>query len=451
MENQQTTTPQLLKSEKIELQVERKPNCLVEFTVKASSKLVKESQKIAIKSVAKETTIPGFRKGKAPDNLILKNFPKAVEEKWHKAVAEQAFKECEELAKIPLLNNDSRISFDMKSFDKENGAEMTFSFESEPQIPEINLDDFKLQTVEQEAVTQEKIDDTIKRIRLFFSTWKQVKDRAAQEQDFIIADIDVVEENGEEKKAFSNTRLEVSKTGMAKWMYDIVVGMKTGEQKEGISEADADASEEEKKLFKKKTVKVTIKTIEEPVLPAVDDELAKKVGVQTADEMKSRLKTLLENQSSENTQKEYREQISKQLLEKLDFELPLTLLQREIQYRKSQNMNNASYKKHFEGLSEEEKKQEEEKMNEQSTEALKLFYICKKISEENKIQITAGDLDQNVTTTLDAMFADRDLLNPNKTDQQKALLMSRMLLSKSQDFVIEKLLGKNTSKKEKSE
>lgn len=444
MENQQATE-QTLKSDKVELQIERKPHCLVEFTVKATPELVKESQKKAIKAVAKETTVPGFRKGKAPDHLILKNFPKAVDERWQKAIAELAFKECESLAKLPLLNNDSRISFDMKSFSLEDGAEMTFQFETEPDVPEINLSDFKLDIIKEDKVSQEKLEDTLKRIRLFFSTWQQVKDRPAQDDDFVIADIDLIEDSGEEKKAFSNTRLEVNKEGMAKWMYDIVVGMKAGESKEGVSKPDEDAPQEEKDLFKEKKVKVTIKTIEEPVLPAVDDDLAKKVGVSTAEEMKSRLKTLLEKQAEENTQKEYREQISKQFLEKLNFELPASLLQREMQYRNSQNMSNASYKKHFESLSDEEKKKEAEKMKEQSEEALRLFYICKKISEENKINISHTDINQTVTTTLDAMFADRDLLNPNKTDQQKALLMSRLLLSKSQDFVIEQLL-KNASK-----
>ncbi|PCI93646.1 trigger factor [Candidatus Aerophobetes bacterium] len=447
MENQKTSE-QTLKNEMIELQVERKPNCLVEFAVKATPSLVKDSQKQAIKSVAKETTVPGFRKGKAPDNLILKNFAKAVDERWQKSIAELAFKECEKLAKIPLLNNEARISFDMKSFDLKAGAELTFNFEAEPDVPKVKLSDFKIDKVKDEGVTQEKIEETIKRIRLFFSTWKQVSDRPVQNTDFIIVDIDLVDDENPQK-AFSNTRLEVNEKGMAQWMYKIVLGMKTGEEKEGISEPDSDASEEDKNLFKPKKVKITLKTIEEPVLPAVDDDLAKKVGVDTADEMKTRLKSLLKKQSEEATQKEYREQISKQFLEKLTFELPESLMQREVQFRTSQNMSDASYKKYYDNLSADEKKEEALKLNTQAEEALRLFYICKQVSQDYKIDITSNDLDHNVTTTLDAMFADRDLLNPNKTDQQKALLMSRMLLSKSQDFIIEKLLEeKKTPKKE---
>ncbi len=142
MENQNSSKEQF-HNDLIDLTVHRNPNCQVEFDVVVKPALLEKAHGSAIKSVAKEASIPGFRKGKAPSQLILKSFPKAVDEKWQQAVAEEAFNNCETLAKTPLLNRDSRVSFKMKAFNKDS-AEMSFNFESEPKIPEFDYSKLSL-------------------------------------------------------------------------------------------------------------------------------------------------------------------------------------------------------------------------------------------------------------------------------------------------------------------
>jgi FKBP-type peptidyl-prolyl cis-trans isomerase (trigger factor) len=176
----------------------------------------------------------------------------------------------------------------------------------------------------------------------------------------------------------------------------------------------------------------------------VDDELAKKVGAESAEIMKARLKVLIGKQLEEAQRNEYREQMSHLLLEHASFEIPGSLLYTEIQHRSKQLFGSTSFKKKYETLSEEEKKEEFKKVETQAKDALKLFYICKKILTDNNIQITSKDINQEVETPLDAMFADRELANPNKTEEEKNLLMSRILLSKAQDFIIDKLLAEKS-------
>jgi trigger factor len=438
MENQ--ATEQLLTSDLIELTVHRKPNCLVEFVVKARPPIVQNAYKKAIKSVAKETTIPGFRKGKAPDELITRNFSSAVEKQWSQKIGDEVFRECELLAKIPVLNSDSRINFNMKSHSLDDGAEMTFQFESEPQVPSIDFESLHLQTEDAATVDQKKIDDILYRIRLFFSKWQSVTDRPVQMGDFIIVDLDTIETDTPDR-VFSNTRLEVGDPIMAKWMRDIVIGMNVGESKDGVSEPDETASDEDKATFKPKKVRIAIKSIEEPQLPLFDDDLAKKVGVETSQIMLERLTVLLNNQLEEERRVRYRDQISTLLLTTYVFDVPGSLLHHEMQHRLKQLFQTPSFKNRYESLSEEEKKQEIEKVKTQAEEALRLFYLCKSVATSNRLTISASDLNLEINTPLDAMFADRDLVKPNKTDEEKNLLMSRLLLTKAQDFIIDKILG----------
>lgn len=440
MDKESLATEQQLANDLIEMTIRRKPYCMVEFIVKAHPSLVKNAHKNAIKAVAKETTIPGFRKGKAPDDLILKNFSDAIEKKWHQQLGDIVFRECELLAKIPVLNSDSRVSFNMTSQNLENGAEMTFQFESEPETPVVDFEKLSLKAASKVVLDQKKLDDTLHRIRLFFSKWNTVTDRPVQMGDFVVVDLNTVEEDGTSSRVFSNTRLEVGDPVMAKWMRDIVIGMQNGESKEGISEPDDTASEEDKITFKPKKVQVSIKSIEEPLLPPVDDDLAKKVGVETSKIMLERLQTLLQNQLDEQQRIDYRDQLATLLLETYLFEVPGSLLRQEIQHRLEQLFKTPSFKKKYDSLSEEDKKQEIEKVKTQANEALRLFYLCKRVATDNNITISPQDLHQDINSPLDAMFADRDLINPNKTDEEKNLLMSRILLTKAEDFILDKIL-----------
>src|SRR5580704_14680134 len=121
---QSTSTVQEFSSSEVRFSIHRKPSCSIEFEVEALTPLVQSAHKKALKTVAKEITIPGFRKGKAPDELVLKNYPETVDKKWQEIIADLAFRECEKLAKVPLLHRDARIVYKMKKHDIQ-GAELT--------------------------------------------------------------------------------------------------------------------------------------------------------------------------------------------------------------------------------------------------------------------------------------------------------------------------------------
>lgn len=427
-----------LANEFVELSIEHKTHCVVEFHVKASPLLTQRAYQNAIKAVSKETTVPGFRKGKAPEEMIKKTFKAAIDKRWEQLIGEEAFAECDKLAKTPVLNQQTRIHFKMKQHSLD-GAQMHFQFESEPVIPDLDLSKIKLSQLEKTEVGDEKLEEVIHQIRMFFAQFEDASERPAQEGDYVTLDLDLIEDD-KISSVFQNTRLEVKEPRMAKWMKDLAVGMHVGESKEGFSEVDDQASEEDKKNFTPKRIRITLNGIEEPILPAVDDDFAKRLGAESADLMRERLKTLLQKQAKEELQNQYRDQISALILEQASFDVPGSLLYTEIQHRSKQLFENPSFKRRYSSLSDEEKKEEFKKVEQQASDALKLFYICRKVLTDNNLRIEPSDLNQNIDSPLDAMFADRDLVKKDKTEEEKNLLMSRILLSKAQDFLIDKIL-----------
>ncbi len=428
------------KSEEVTFTLSRKENCIVEYKIKASPKLVVQAQKHALRILAKDVSLPGFRKGKAPDHLIAKKYPGPLDEQWKKSVADLAFQECQKTAPTPLLEHDTQIQFNVEKKSVEEGAEITLSFETEPEVPEIAFDKVAITEVPVEAVDKKKVDETIEQIRQFFTEWETISDRPVKESDHVVIDVEITETTPPQK-ALSEARFEVSKEkNMATWMYDLVMGMKVGESKDGISQPDADASEETKKETPPKKVKVTLLRIEKAKLPAIDDELAKKVGVSTAKEMREKLEALLKKQAEDHVKKNYRDQVNEYLVETYPFELPKTILQRETQFRIKQLVSDPQFQMKLVKMSEEEKKQTLTDIEKMGEKAVRLFYISRKIIKDEKIQITPKEVNQEVKTPLEAMFSEQtDIYNPNEDSQeQKAIAMSRIMLTKAEDFLISK-------------
>ncbi|NGX38670.1 MAG: Trigger factor, partial [Chlamydiae bacterium] len=92
------------KNDIVEVSVYHKPGCRIEMQIKASQDMVKEAHKKAIRTVSKQVNFPGFRKGKAPPEMILKNHPRDVDKSWQQVIADVAFKEAQSLAKVSLLD-----------------------------------------------------------------------------------------------------------------------------------------------------------------------------------------------------------------------------------------------------------------------------------------------------------------------------------------------------------
>jgi trigger factor len=431
--DQATSQAQELSNTLVRFTINKKPACRVEFDVQASKELVSDAKSKALKILAKEITLPGFRKGKAPDALILKNFPNDFDKKWQELIADISFKECEKLAKVPLLSREARITFSMKKHSAD-GAELTLTFETEPEIPTVDPKTFEAKHVERPTVNQEKIEETIRQVRFFFADWKKASGRPVQEGDFVILDVDVIESEPH-TPLFSGTRFEVSSKYMAKWMKDLVMGRNLGESIEGTSVADEDAKDKDD--FKPQKVKVTIKAIEQGTLPELNEEFLKKLGVNSHEELTSSIEKLLNKQADEHVKEKLHEQVNDYLLEKYPFDLPPTLIEKEAQFRMRQLGQDPNFQKYWQSLSSDEKKKTLDSIYQQSEKAVRMFYMCRKIITDAKISISPQDLPKPATTPLEILMDPDQMLHYHEQSEVKhAEALSKLVLEKAADFVI---------------
>lgn len=417
----------------VKVQVHEKGSCRIELDVHASPKMVNEAKLSAVKRVGKEISLPGFRKGKAPSEMILKKFPNDVEKALHKELADAAFIAAQKIAKVPVLNNNSPISFDLKKSTPEEGAELVFSFETEPKIPDVDLSHFASKEVARPEVGDKQIDEAVLQMRFFFAKWKPVE-REIKDGDYIMIDLDTVE--GENvQRVFHHIRFEVSKDRMANWMKTLVAGAKTGDVLEGISEADATATDAEKAEFKPKKVRITILKVEEAELPELDDEFAKKVGATDATQMRQSVSELLNKQADEKVQTELRDQVNDYLIQNYIFELPKSLVDTECKHRLSQMAQDPSFKAKWNKMSQEERKNLEEKLREEADQAVRLFYLSRSIVQKEKVPVTHQEVQYEAIHIYQSHGG-------KSTDQMPkeiyALALSKVILAKAQDLFLKK-------------
>lgn len=428
------STPEF-KNDQVRVVVHRRPACRIEFEIEVFPPLVKSAQEKAIKVVGKEVTLPGFRKGKAPDHLVLKNYPTQVDKQWQECIADLAFRESQKLAKAPMLNNEPKINFNMKSHSLD-GAKLILGFETEPSVPNINPKDIELKNVERPAVNEEKINETIRQVQLFFAAWNKVSDRPIKQGDFVILDVDVIEEEPH-TKLFADVRFEVTDKSMAKWMKDLVLGHQKGETLEGVSIPDADASEDDKEKLKPKKVRVKIKEVEEATIPELDDSFAQKVGASSVAEMRTSIEKLLTNQADAHVQEKLREQLSDVLLSKYPFDIPHSLIDRETRFRMQQLLKDNEFVNYWKNMTNEARKRTVSSIAEQSEKAVRMFYLCRKILADANIKVSANDLPKPPNTPLEFLLGDRRDFNPQENSEvHQAEAFSRLLLEKAEDYII---------------
>jgi trigger factor len=435
MEQTTLSTSPELHNEQVRFTIHERPKCIVEFNVEALAPVMKKARHLAVKRVAKEVSLPGFRKGKAPEELIEKNYKQAVEKEWQQEIANVALQECQKLAKVRLLHRDGKITYQMKSHSS-NGALLLLFLEVEPRIPHVDPKLMHLKAVKRPDVNTDKIEETIRQVQLFFATWTNVEDRPVQLGDFVSLDVDLIE-NTPAVSLFSDTRFEVTEKSMSKWMFDLVFGKEVGAVSEGVSVPDDTASEEEKAELTAKKVRITIRSINTAVLPELNDDFVKKIGAATVDEMREKITALLNKQADEHVLEEQRKQVSHFLLHENPFELPVTLIEKETEFRFRQLWDDAGFQDYWKGLSADERQKMIRTVHEQSEKAVRMFYLCRQIASDAQLKIGAEDLPAPATTTLDLLLDMKKPQYQQKSPEiEHAEAYSRLILEKAEDFII---------------
>ena len=276
----------------------------------------------AYKKVATQVNIPGFRKGKVPPAMIDQRVGRGtvLDEAINSALPDfytQAARE----HKIAVIG---RPEVDIKEF--VDNEKLNFTIEVDVR-PEIKLPDFSTIEIKVDDVqiTPAEIDEQVDALRARFGTL-HVVERAAKTGDFVSIDL-VAKVNGEEVEGgtANDISYEVGSNSMVEGLDDAVVGLNVGESK--IFETQLLGMQE----GETGSVTVTIKSVKERELPALDDAFAKLASeFDSLEELKADVAKRLERVKALEQGAQARDKLVDKLLNELEIPVPEKLIEEEI-------------------------------------------------------------------------------------------------------------------------
>lgn len=295
--------------------VEKLSATRVKLTVEVPFEDLKQEIDRAYATLAQQVQIPGFRRGKAPRQLIDARIGRGVvlDQVLNDMLPSRYQAACEEQEVNPLGQPEIEIT------KVEDGKEVEFTAEVDVR-PEIQVPDFsKLSvTVPKLDVSEEAVDKRIDQLRERFGELKDTK-RKLKTDDFAVIDLAAtVDGEPVEEAATEGMSYQVGSDNLMAGLDTALRGLKTGESAEFTSKLKHGEHE-----GKEATVTVTVQQTKERKLPELDEEFVQMASeFDTVEELRESTKKEVEEQAKTNQAGAIRDEVLKAALAETDFEVP---------------------------------------------------------------------------------------------------------------------------------
>ena len=449
-------------------------NCKVEKTEKANEvklEITIEAEKFdnAMKKVyfqnAKYFNIPGFRKGKAPMNIVEKYYGAQIfYEDAFNEVATEAYDEALEANKIDAV---SRPVVDIKQMEKGKDVIFTAVVQTKPEVELGKYKGIEIPKVEYK-VEEKDIEHELGHMQEHNSRLITVDDRALENGDIATIDfegfVDGVAFDGGKAEGHE---LEIGSGSFIPGFEDQLVGMKIDEERE-IKVTFPKEYFSKDLAGKEAMFKVKLHEIKRKELPDLDDEFAKDVSeFDTLAELKASIKEKIEKNNEQRQKYETEDLAIKAVCEDVKVDIPSGMVEFEVenmmkdfeQRLSYQGLNLDQYLKMI-GKTEEEMKKEYEP---QAIEAIKSRLVLEAIIKAEKIEASEDEIKakmeemaKNYGKKVEEISENENLKRYLKEgiESEKALefiVSNAKFTAKKAEKKAEKKETKATSKEEKAE
>jgi len=411
----------------------------VEITITLDAEALAIAEQVAAKRLSKDVKVAGFRKGKAPAAVAVKNIdPAMLQEQMlndaiGKAVAE-AFLE----KKIQALD---RPAVEVKKFVP--GESLEFTAEAEI-LPVIKLGNYKKLKIASEkiSVTDKEIDEIIDNMRKGLAEKKEVK-RAAKTGDETVIDFvgkkDGVAFDGGTGNGYS---LTLGSGQFIPGFEEGVVGHNVDETFDLELTFPKDYASAELKGAKV-VFTTTLKAVKEVVLPELTDDFAAKAGpFKTVTELKADIKRELTSQKEREAGEKMKDELVKQLVEISNVPVPEILVSDQMKSIEQDFTNNLMYQ----GLSidqylenkgfESKEKWLETEVNAIAKKRVQAGLALAELSKVEKVEATTEELDAHVDLYRQQYAKNPEALKQFEQPEVRRDIANRLLTEKTVDLLV---------------
>ncbi|MER0106031.1 trigger factor [Corynebacterium sp. KPL2895] len=364
----------------------------------------------AYAAIAQQVSIPGFRKGKAPRQLIDARFGRGPI--LEQVVNDMLPSRYEQAVQSEDLKVIGQPDVDISKIEDKDFVEFTAEVDVRP---EFEVPDFSEISVAVPAIKagEEDVDKALEDLAERFGELKDTK-RKMKTGDYAIIDI-TAEVDGEKIEDASTEGLSYSigDDNLIKGLDTALRGMKTGEDNEFTSTIQSGEHKDEEATFK-----VHVQQTKERKLPDMDDEFAQMASeYDTIEELREATKTEVEESKKAEQAGQIRDEVLKAALADVDFELPQSVVDEQAHAQLHQILGQLAHdEKALAQLLEAQGTSREEfdkQTREQAEESVRTQIFLDAVAEKEEPEVSQQELSDHILFTAQSYGMD-----PNQFIQQ---------------------------------
>ena len=371
--------------------VENLAPCKKLVRVEVDAKVVDETFDAITKDFQKQASLPGFRPGKAPRNLVLTKYGTEIKDEAKRKLIGDSYRKAMEEQKITAITYP-----DVEEIQFDRGQPLIFAATVET-APEFELPEYNGLPVKREtkSVTDADLDRALEMLRGQQAKFETVT-RELRTGDAAVVNFTATSE-GKPLTEFSPTArgltenknfwVDIAPNSFIPGFSEQLVGAKAADKRTVNIDFPADFVNQE--LSGKKAVyEVEVVEVKEKVLPAIDDAFAKTLGAEDLEKLKIGVRHDLENELKYSQAKSLRGQVIRELLGRVTFDLPETAVAAETRNAVYDIVNQNTQRGISRDLIEQQKNEIYSVAASSAKDRVKLAFIVQRIADKEAVKVT---------------------------------------------------------------
>jgi trigger factor len=384
------------------VEVENLPNCIASLHIELPPDFVTKEWNEVAKGFRQVARIPGFRPGKAPQNVVEAKFRKEIQEELTKKLVSETTREAirEKGLKVLSISDVQAVEFT---------AEKSLRFTANLiTAPEFELPEYKGIPVKvpSEGVTDQELEQGLQTLRERHATFSDVGGRALEMNDFAVIDYSatldgrpLLEVEPKAPKMLGGGAdfwIKLDENTFLKGFSDQLVGMQSGETRE-FDLRVPDVYPVAELVARVLSFKVTLKGIKSMQLPELTDEFAGQVAQGlTLAALRETLKEQLVIEKAGRLQAVKQNQIVNYLASHVECELPQSYVKDETRRIMSEIVQHNQMRGISEDVLRENQKDIISAASRNARDRLKANFILTRIAEKEGIEVKPQELRERV-------------------------------------------------------
>jgi trigger factor len=421
----------------MQVSVEKTSELSRKMTVSVPEEVVQEKMASRLKSLARSVKIDGFRPGKVPQHVVEKMYGDRVRGEITGDLIQSTYFEALQDQNLRPAGHPH-----IHPSNETEGFKYTAEFEV---YPEISLEGVeKIEVSRPVATVQDAdVDDMIEKLRAQKKTWTAVE-RESREHDRVTISFS----GSSEGENFTNGKVEnypveIGAKQMIPGFEENLIGLKAGDNKT-FEVFFPEEYGNEKLAGKAAEFEVEVATVEEPVLPEIDEAFIKAYGVEegTMDSFRADIKNNMERELEQALRGKLKNAVMDALYEKVQVTVPNTLVDEEIENMMKPYIETAKRQK----MKLEDMKLPRDAFEEQARRRVALGLILGEIIHKNEIKVDSNKVRSTIEDMAKSYERPEDVVNWYYSDESRLNDVQQMVL---EDQTVEWLVAKAKVSEEK--